>query len=129
MIVGALGCAAIYLWAFEAGRATQVFPILPSSSTNAVLLAVSYVTMFLLAEGAFAVVAVREHMQDVLGLTDAEVITGVPRSPDQIASPAPAPSWHPGIGVFSERSERVVPIAPVLPDETGFRSEVDRSRV
>ena len=74
MILGALGCAAIYLWAFEGGRTSRDFPALPPSSMNAVLLALSFITLFLLASGAFAIVAVREHMQRVLGLSDAEVI-------------------------------------------------------
>ena len=80
MIVGALGCAAVYLWAFETGRASPTFPRLPPSSLNSVLLALSYITLFLLASAAFAVVAVREHLQHVLGLSDAEVITGLPQA-------------------------------------------------
>src|SRR5262245_21593788 len=39
MILGALGCAAVYLWAFEGGRTSPDFPALPPSSMNAVLLA------------------------------------------------------------------------------------------
>jgi hypothetical protein len=103
MILGALGCAAIYLWAFESGRASQDFPTLPPSSMNAVLLALSYITVFLLASAAFAVVAVREHMQDVLGLSDAEVITGLPRSTELTTSAAPSAARHGGITVVSER--------------------------
>jgi hypothetical protein len=105
MILGALGCAAIYLWAFEGGRTSRDFPALPPSSMNAVLLALSFITMFLLASGAFAIVAVREHMQRVLGLSDAEVITGLPRSaePPTTTSAAPSAARHGGIAVLSER--------------------------
>ena len=52
----------VYLWAFEGGRTSPDFPALPPSSMNAVL-ALSFITLFLLASGAFAIVAVREHMQ------------------------------------------------------------------
>ena len=79
MILGALVCTAVYLWAFEIGRGSPTFPRLPPSSMNAVLLALSFITLFLLASAAFAVVSVREHIQHVLGLSDAEVITGLPR--------------------------------------------------
>jgi hypothetical protein len=119
MILGALGCAALYLWAFEGGRTSRDFPALPPSSMNAVLLALSFITLFLLASGAFAIVAVREHMQRVLGLSDAEVITGLPRSSeqttnaaevtglprsvDQTTSTAPSAARHGGIAILSER--------------------------
>lgn len=103
MILGALGCAAIYLWAFEGGRTSRDFPALPPSSMNAVLLALSFITLFLLASGAFAIVAVREHMQRVLGLSDAEVITGLPRSAEPTTSAAPSAARHGGIAVLSER--------------------------
>jgi hypothetical protein len=103
MILGALSCAAVYLWAFEGGRASRDFPALPPSSMNAVLLALSFITLFLLASGAFAIVAVREHMQRVLGLSDAEVITGLPRPAEQ-TSAAPAASRHGAIAILSERS-------------------------
>ncbi len=74
-------CTALYLWAFEIGRTLAGrFRRLPPTSMNAVLLALSFITLFLLASAAFAVVAVREHIQHVLGLSDAEVITGLPRS-------------------------------------------------
>jgi hypothetical protein len=104
MILGALVCAAIYLWAFEAGRTSRDFPALPPSSMNAVLLALSFITLFLLASGAFAIVAVREHMQRVLGLSDAEVITGLPRSQEPTTSAAPSAARHSGIAVLSERA-------------------------
>lgn len=97
MILGALVCTAVYLWAFEIGRASPTFPRLPPSSMNAVLLALSFITLFLLASAAFAVVAVREHIQHVLGLSDAEVITGLPRS----TPTASAVSHHAGISVAS----------------------------
>ena len=103
MILGALGCAAIYLWAFEGGRTSRDFPALPPSSMNAVLLALSFITLFLLASGAFAIVAVREHMQRVLGLSDAEVITGLPKSVEPTTSAAPSAARHGGIAVLSER--------------------------
>jgi hypothetical protein len=103
MILGALVCAAIYLWAFEGGRTSRDFPALPPSSMNAVLLALSFITLFLLASGAFAIVAVREHMQRVLGLSDAEVITGFPRSAELTTSAAPSAARHGGIAVLSER--------------------------
>jgi hypothetical protein len=70
---------------------------------NAVLLALSFITLFLLASGAFAIVAVREHMQRVLGLSDAEVITGLPRSAEQTTSAAPSAARHGAIAVLSER--------------------------
>jgi hypothetical protein len=102
MILGALGCAALYLWGFEGGRISRNFPTLPPSSLNAVLLALSFITLFLLASGAFAIVAVREHMQRVLGLSDAEVITGVPRSAEQTTSAAPSAPRHSSF-VLAER--------------------------
>lgn len=104
MILGALSCAAIYLWAFESGRTSRDFPTLPPSSMNAVLLALSYITLFLLASAAFAVVAVREHMQHVLGLSDAEVIRGLPRGTAQMTSAAPPEPRHGAIAVLSERT-------------------------
>ncbi len=100
MILGALACTAVYLWAFEIGRPSPTFPRLPPTSMNAVLLALSFITLFLLASAAFAVVAVREHIQHVLGLTDAEVITGVPAH----VAPA-APGAHHGISVVTDRSQ------------------------
>jgi hypothetical protein len=127
MILGALSCAAVYLWGFEAGRASPTFPKLPPNSANAVLLAISYVTMFLLAEGAFTVVAVREHLQNVLGLTDAEVITGVPRPSERVAIAPPVTTRHPGVAVFSERSERLVPHGPTERDQ--FPSEFEHGKV
>jgi hypothetical protein len=106
MIFGALACTAIYLWAFEIGRPSPTFPRLPPSSWNAVLLALSFITLFLLASAAFAVVAVREHIQKVLGLSDAEVITGMPRPPQATAAVA----HHAGISVVAERpSSRMSP--------------------
>jgi len=107
MILGAIGCAAIYLWAFESGRTSPDFPTLPPSSMNAVLLALSYITLFLLASAAFAVVAVREHMQQVLGLSDAEVITGLPRPTELPTNAAASAERHGGIAVLSERGARV----------------------
>jgi hypothetical protein len=107
MILGAIGCAAIYLWAFESGRTSPDFPTLPPSSMNAVLLALSYITLFLLASAAFAVVAVREHMQQVLGLSDAEVITGLPRPTELPTNGASSAARHGGITVLSERGARV----------------------
>ncbi len=101
MIFGALACTAIYLWAFEIGRTAPTFPRLPPTSLNAVLLALSFITLFLLASAAFAVVAVREHIQRVLGLSDAEVITGLPRPP-QPAAAAPV-AHHAAISVVAER--------------------------
>jgi hypothetical protein len=103
MILGALGCAAVYLWAFETGRTSRDFPTLPPSSMNAVLLALSYITSFLLASAAFAVVAVREHMQHVLGLSDAEVITGLPRSTGLTTSAVPSAARHGSMSVVSDR--------------------------
>ena len=102
MILGALVCTAVYLWAFEIGRTSPAFPRLPPSSMNAVLLALSFIMLFLLASAAFAVVAVREHLQHVLGLTDAEVITGLPRSTPVMATAA-AGGHHSGISVVPER--------------------------
>lgn len=106
MILGSLGCAAVYLWAFEGGRASRDFPTLPPSSIDAVLLALSYITLFLLAAAAFAVMAVREHMQHVLGLSDEEVITGLPRSAELTTSTGPSAARPGGIAVLSERGER-----------------------
>jgi len=102
MIFGALCCTALYLWAFEIGRSSPTFPQLPPNSMNAVLLALSFITLFLLASAAFAVVAVREHIQHVLGLSDAEVITGLPRSVPVAPSGAPA-SHHAGITAVPDR--------------------------
>ena len=110
MIFGALACTAIYLWAFEIGRTSPTFPRLPPTSMNAVLLALSFITLFLLASAAFAVVAVREHIQHVLGLSDAEVITGLPRPPHGAAAAAVA--HHAGISVVADRpSSRMSPLA------------------
>jgi hypothetical protein len=78
LILASIGSAATYLWAFESGRDVATFPELPRSSADAVVLALSYIAMFLLAEAALAIMTVREYVQDVLGLSDAEVITGVP---------------------------------------------------
>jgi hypothetical protein len=118
MIFGALACTAIYLWAFEIGRSSPTFPRLPPSSSNAVLLALSFITLFLLASAAFAVVAVREHIQHVLGLTDAEVITGLPRPPQPATA---AVAHHAGISVIAERSP--ARMAPVSLGEEAFASE------
>jgi hypothetical protein len=126
MILGALGCAAIYLWAFEAGRTSRDFPALPPSSMNAVLLALSFIALFLLASGAFAIVAVREHMQRVLGLSDAEVITGLPRSAEptttSTAPTAPSAARHGGgIAILSERGG--VRASATSGNEEGVRSD------
>lgn len=102
MIFGALACTAIYLWAFEVGRASPTFPRLPPSSMNAVLLALSFIMLFLLASAAFAVVAVREHIQHVLGLSDAEVITGLPRSAPA-GTMTPTVAQHAGISAVPDR--------------------------
>jgi hypothetical protein len=77
LILASLGAAATYLWAFESGRGLPTFPALPRSSADAVVLALSFVAMFLFAEAAFAIMAVREYLQDMLGLSDAAVITGM----------------------------------------------------
>ena len=116
MILGALVCTALYLWAFEIGRSSPTFPQLPPTSMNAVLLALSFITMFLLASAAFAVVAVREHIQHVLGLSDAEVITGLPRSTPPAVGPS-AIGPH-NISVVAERSSSRV---SMLGDE--FKAE------
>ncbi len=110
MIVGALAFASIYLWAFEVGRSSASFPQLPHDAAHAVVLALSYVGTFLLAEGAFAMMAVREYLQDVLRLTDAEVITGVPRQSDecqraQAAGYLPAGSSARDAGITAFESE------------------------
>lgn len=118
MILGALCCTALYLWAFEIGRSSPTFPQLPPNSMNAVLLALSFITMFLLASASFAVVAVREHIQHVLGLSDAEVITGLPRSSPAVPGAAPA-ALHAGISAIPDRP---VSRMAVVSDET-FSSE------
>jgi hypothetical protein len=87
LILASLGAAATYLWAFESGRGLPTFPASPRSSADAVVLALSFVAMFLFAETAFTVMAVREYLQDMLGLSDAAIITGVssraePKVPD-----------------------------------------------
>jgi hypothetical protein len=102
MILGALGCTAVYLWAFEIGRTSPTFPRLPPTSMNAVLLALSFIMLFLLASAAFAVVAVREHIQHVLGLSDAEVITGQPRA--VLPSAGPSAIGPHSMTVVAERS-------------------------
>jgi hypothetical protein len=76
LIMASLGAAAVYLFAFESGRGFTTFPTLPRSSADAVVLALSFVAIFLLAEAAFAIMAVREYLQDVLGLSDAAIIAG-----------------------------------------------------
>jgi hypothetical protein len=102
MIFGALACTALYLWAFEIGRSSPTFPRLPPTSMNAVLLALSFIMLFLLASAAFAVVAVREHIQHVLGLSDAEVITGLPRSAP-VGTTATGGAHHTGISAVTDR--------------------------
>jgi hypothetical protein len=77
LILASLGAAATYLWAFESGRGLPTFPALPRNSAEAVVLALSFVAIFLFAEAAFAIMAVREYLQDMLGLSDAAVITGM----------------------------------------------------
>jgi hypothetical protein len=118
MIFGALACTAVYLWAFEIGRSSPTFPRLPPNSGNAVLLALSFITLFLLASAAFAVVAVREHIQHVLGLSDAEVITGLPRPPQPAAA---AVAHHAGISVIAERPPSRM--SPQSVGEEAFGSE------
>ncbi len=118
MILAALVCTAVYLWAFEIGRDTPAFPRLPPNSANAVLLALSFITLFLLASAAFAVVAVREHIQYVLGLSDAEVITGLPRSVAAATATATV-SHHTAINVVAERPPLRM---PAMGDES-FDSE------
>ena len=81
LILASLGAAAAYLSAYESGRELPAFPALPRSSADAVVLALSFVAIFLLAETAFALMAVREYLQDVLGLTDAAIIAGIPARP------------------------------------------------
>jgi hypothetical protein len=118
MILAALACTAIYLWAFEIGRATPTFPRLPPTSMNAVLLALSFIALFLLASAAFAVVAVREHLQHVLGLSDAEVITGLPRPPQP---PPAAIAHHAPISVVAQPPASRV--SPLSGGEEAFASE------
>jgi hypothetical protein len=121
MILGALVCTAVYLWAFEIGRSSPTFPRLPPTSMNAVLLALSFITLFLLASAAFAVVAVREHIQHVLGLSDAEVITGLPRS---TATGHAAAGHHSGMSVVAER-----PVPRVLGDDFSAEELFTREQV
>ncbi|HEY1309153.1 MAG TPA: hypothetical protein VGF24_36680 [Vicinamibacterales bacterium] len=111
LILASIGAAAIYLWTFESGRTSPTFPKLPSSSAGAVMLTLSYVTMFVLAEGAFAIMAVREYLQDVMGLTDAEAVAGTPTSDET------SPSTHVAI------SYRVVPRDSISSAESQFESE------
>jgi len=111
LILASIGAAAIYLWAFESGRTSPTFPKLPRSSAEAVMLALSYVTMFVLAETAFAIMAVREYLQDVMGLTDADAVAGTPTT-------EPSPSTHFAI------SYRVVPRELVSSAESQFESEL-----
>jgi hypothetical protein len=123
MILGALVCTAVYLWAFEIGRGSPSFPRLPPNSMNAVLLALSFITLFLLASAAFAVVAVREHIQHVLGLSDAEVITGLPQTAP--AATTPAVGHHGGMSVIAERpASRVSMAGEEFGSEELFKREV-----
>ena len=123
MILGALVCTAVYLWAFEIGRTSPTFPRLPPTSLNAVLLALSFITLFLLASAAFAIVAVREHIQHVLGLSDAEVITGVPRPIQATAGPTTV-SHHSSMSVVAERpSSRMSPLGEDFGGEELFKRE------
>lgn len=123
MILGALVCTAVYLWAFEIGRTSPTFPRLPPSSLNSVLLALSFITLFLLASAAFAIVAVREHIQHVLGLSDAEVITGVPRQVHAAAGPATV-SPHSSMSVVAERQpSRMSPLGEDFGSEEVFKRE------
>lgn len=113
LILASIGAAAIYLWVFESGRTSPTFPKLPSSSAGAVMLALSYVSMFVLAEGALAIMAVREYLLDVMGLTDAEAVAGTPPTTDETS-----PSTHFAI------SYRVVPRDLVTGAEAQFESEL-----
>jgi len=65
----------------------------------------------------------------VLGLSDAEVITGLPRPAEQTTSAAPAASRHGSIAILSERGGVRVSAASgneegARPDEL-FKSESD----
>jgi hypothetical protein len=44
------------------------------------MLMVSYLLCFLLAEAAFILMAMREYLQDILGITEFELIKNQPRS-------------------------------------------------
>ena len=112
LILASIGAAAMYLWVFESGRSSPTFPKLPTSSQEAVMLALSYVAMFVLAEGAFAIMTVREYLQDVMGLSDADAVVGTP----SISEKAPASNF-----AFSYR---VVPRDIVTGSESQFDSEL-----
>ena len=57
---------------------------------NGYLLVICYLGMFLAAEAAFILMAIREYLQDLLGLTDVQLIT----NPEGVAigNPPPGPS-------------------------------------
>jgi hypothetical protein len=82
------------------------------------MLALSFVAMFLLAEAAFAIMAVREYLQDVLGLSDAAVITEVPRQVERTVPASQSQSLS--------FSYRVVPPGISKEDQASqFDSELD----
>jgi hypothetical protein len=77
---------------------------------NAVLLALSFIMLFLLASAAFAVVAVREHIQHVARFDRRRSDYGSPA--DRTSAPV---AYHAGMSVVTERpSSRMA----MLGDET-----------
>lgn len=58
------------LWYFDLMRSSVGLALAP----GAPWLLAAYLTTFMAAEGAFVVMAIKEYMQDVLGLTDAYVL-------------------------------------------------------
>jgi len=81
------------------------------------MLALSFVAMFLLAEAAFAIMVVREYLQDVLGLSDAAVIADVPPPVERTVPASQARSLS--------FSYRVVPPGSNEDQASQFDSELD----
>jgi len=122
LILASLGAAATYLWAFESGRGLPTFPASPRSSADVVVLALSFVAMFLFAEAAFAIMAVREYLQDMLGLSDAAIITGV----SSCAEPKVPGSDSQSLAFSYRVVPRVVPRGSSNEEELSeFNSELD----
>jgi len=52
----------------------------PAEIPNALALAACYLGIFLFAEAAFVLMAIREYLQDVMHLDEMELLRGVPAS-------------------------------------------------
>jgi len=58
---------------------------------DGLMLMISYLLCFLLAEAAFILMAIREYLQDLLGITELELIKNRPRDPVKRIRSKPSP--------------------------------------